>query len=85
MPAEFPTSIYAPRTKANQTGVVYDPLKTTIGYAEDVKKLDDEVVAIETYLKAPPVMYSVPTSPVGLPAGSVWCDTTDGLNILKLI
>jgi len=50
--SDFPTTIYAPRTKENKTGVVYDPTKTKIAYAEDITKLDDEVVAIETYLKA---------------------------------
>ena len=50
----YPTGIYAPRTKANKAGVVYNALKTTVGYAEDVTKLDDEVVAIETELGASP-------------------------------
>jgi len=48
--AEFPTSVYSPRTKANKAGVVYDALKTKNIYAEDVSKLDAEVVAIETIL-----------------------------------
>jgi len=48
--ADFPGGVYTPRTKANKTGVVYTPARTTIGYAEDVSKLDAEVVAIETEL-----------------------------------
>lgn len=48
--ADYPATIYEPRTKENAYGVVYDAAKTTIGYAEDVTKLDDEVVAIETEL-----------------------------------
>ena len=48
--ADFPTGIYAPRTKANKAGVVYTPAKTTVGYAEDISKLDAEVVAVETEL-----------------------------------
>lgn len=48
--ASYPSSIYSPRTKANRAGVVYDAMKTTVGYAEDVTKLDDEVVAIENEL-----------------------------------
>ena len=48
--ADFPTGVYSPRTKENKSGVVYTPAKTTIGYAEDTTKLDDEVVAIETEL-----------------------------------
>lgn len=50
--ADYPNSIYEPRTKENKAGVVYDPDKTTIGYAEDISKLDAEVVAIETDLVA---------------------------------
>lgn len=52
--ADFPTGVYSPRTKANKNGVVYAPEKETIGYAEDITKLDDEVVAIETELGANP-------------------------------
>jgi hypothetical protein len=48
--AEYPNSVYAPRAKANRTGVVYDAAKTTVGYVEDVTKLDAEVVAVETEL-----------------------------------
>ena len=45
--ADFPTSIYSPRTKENRSGVVYDPTKTKQVFAEDITKLDAEVVAIE--------------------------------------
>ena len=48
--ADFPSGVYSPRTKENKAGVVYDPTKKTIGYVEDVSKLDDEVVAIESEL-----------------------------------
>ena len=46
--ADFPSSVYSPRTKQNKAGVVYDPLNLTVGYVEDVTKLDAEVVALET-------------------------------------
>ncbi|MCX6743536.1 MAG: hypothetical protein NT116_04840 [Candidatus Parcubacteria bacterium] len=46
----YPSAIYAPRTKENKTGIVYDPTQKTIGYAEDVVNLDNEVVALETEL-----------------------------------
>jgi hypothetical protein len=46
--AEFPAAIYAPRVKANKAGVVYNAANTTVGYAEDVTKLDAEVVALQT-------------------------------------
>jgi len=52
--ADYPTGVYAPRTKENKAGVVYDADKPTIGFAEDVTKLDAEVVAIETELGASP-------------------------------
>lgn len=45
--SSFPTSIYSPRTKENLAGVVYDASKKTVGYVEDITKLDDEVVALE--------------------------------------
>src|SRR3989337_4304559 len=57
--ANFPTSIYAPRTKANRSGVVYDPTKTTRLFAEDVSKLDAEVVSLETILGLSPQWASV--------------------------
>lgn len=50
MAASYPGGIYPPRTKENKSGVVYDASKKTIGYVEDITKLDEEVVAIETEL-----------------------------------
>jgi hypothetical protein len=52
--ADYPSGVYSPRTKANRAGVVYTPANTTVGYVEDVTKLDAEVVAIETELGATP-------------------------------
>lgn len=52
--ADFPTSVYSPRTKENRSGVVYEPANTKRIYAEDISLLDDEVVAIETVLGANP-------------------------------
>jgi len=52
--AEYPSGVYDPRTKENKDGVVYNPANTTVGYAEDTTKLDDEVVAIETELGTDP-------------------------------
>lgn len=54
MSAAYPSGVYSPRTKANKSGVVYTPSKSTITYAEDVQGLDAEVVAIETELGANP-------------------------------
>ena len=50
MTAEYPDAVYSPRTKENKSGVVYDAGKPTVGYAEDVSKLDEEVVSIQTIL-----------------------------------
>lgn len=50
--ADYPSSVYSPRTKENKPGIVYDAEKTKVGYAEDITKLDEEVVAIETDLIA---------------------------------
>lgn len=52
--ATYPSGVYSPRTKENKAGVVYDADKATIGYAEDVVKLDNEVVAVETELGTEP-------------------------------
>ena len=40
--SNYPGSIFTPRTKENKPPIVYDPTKTTIGYAEDVTYLDSE-------------------------------------------
>jgi len=48
--ADYPDGVYSPRTKENLPGIAYDADKKTIGYVEDITKLDDEVVAIETEL-----------------------------------
>ncbi len=48
--ADFPDGVYSPRTKENKSGVEYDSTKRKILFAEDITKLDDEVVAIETFL-----------------------------------
>jgi len=48
--ADFPSNVYSPRTKTNKPGIEYDADKTSVGYAEDISKLDNEVVAIETEL-----------------------------------
>lgn len=61
MTAEFPNAIYSPRTKANRAGVIYDAGKTTVGYAEDITKLDAEVVALETILGPNGVEYTPAT------------------------
>src|SRR3990172_7175662 len=52
--ADYPAGIYAPRTKTNRSGVVYDAAKETVLFAEDVVKDDDEIVAIETELGTNP-------------------------------
>jgi hypothetical protein len=52
--ASYPNEIYEPRAKENRSGVVYDPAKKTVIFVEDIKGLDDEVVAVETELGTNP-------------------------------
>jgi len=48
--ADYPDSIYSPRTKANRSGVVYDAAKETVIFADDIVNDDNEIVAVETEL-----------------------------------
>ena len=48
--SSYPNSIYSPRIKENKSGVVYDPLKKQVVFAEDIVYDDDEIVAIEETL-----------------------------------
>ena len=52
--ADYPSGVYSPRAKANESGVVYTPAESTIGFVEDTTLLDDEVVAIENELGSLP-------------------------------
>jgi hypothetical protein len=52
--ATYPAGTYSPRAKENKSGVVYDAAKKTVIFVEDISKLDDEVVAIETELGTNP-------------------------------
>lgn len=49
--ADFPLTIYSPRTKVNRNGIIYIASKSSVLFAEDVTKLDAEVVALETKLE----------------------------------
>lgn len=51
---DYPDAVYSPRTKQNKKGLEYDEDKTEIGYVEDITKLDDEIIAIETELGLEP-------------------------------
>ncbi len=48
--ADYPSAIFAKRTRENKNGVVYDADKTTILFTEDIDKGDLEITAIETEL-----------------------------------
>ena len=52
--ADFPASIFTPRTTANQSGVVYDPTKTKEVFAEDYSLPAAEIAEIETILGTNP-------------------------------
>jgi hypothetical protein len=54
MPASYPAATYAPRTKQNKSGIVYDATKKTVLFADDITNVDVEVVAIETELGTNP-------------------------------
>jgi hypothetical protein len=49
--ANYPATVYSPRTKANRSGVVYDATKQSVIFAEDFQNSDAEIVAIETDLE----------------------------------
>ena len=68
MAATFPGSVYSPRTKENKAGVVYDADKKTLIFAEDVVKLDEEIVAIETFLLDKEKIVAIPTESFKVPA-----------------
>lgn len=65
--AAFPGGVYSPRTKENKAGEVYDATKKTIIFVEDVVKLDDEVVAIETFLSPKEKIVSIPAEAFKIP------------------
>jgi len=46
----FPAGPSTFRTHQNINGQVYDPLKTTTIYAEDLDRIEDELVAVEEYI-----------------------------------
>lgn len=49
--ADYPNSVYVPRTRENKSGVVYDAGKETVLFAEDLNYTDAEITAIETDLE----------------------------------
>lgn len=52
--ADFPTTIFTPRTTANQPGISYDASKTKVQFAEDYSLPAAEIEAIETILGVNP-------------------------------
>ena len=52
--AKYPNLFYDPRIKENLPGVIYDPSKKTLVFAEDFVKVDEEVVAIQHELGTNP-------------------------------
>jgi len=68
--ADYPGSIYDPRTKENAIGVTYDSTKAKVAFAEDITKLDAEVIAIEQELNDAKALLNL-YDPLMLP----WDDT----------
>ena len=85
MTAQFPSATYTARDTENLPGIVYDANEKRNMFSEDFQNQGAEITAIETFLRGQATLLSVPTSPAGLTAGQVWCDTAGGLNILKII
>jgi hypothetical protein len=50
---QFPRVIATFRDKSNRSGIIYDPTKKTVIFAEDIKFLEDEIIAIENFLGLP--------------------------------
>lgn len=48
--AQYPNSLFTPRTVANRAGVSYDAAKTKVFYAEDLNTPNGEIVAIQETL-----------------------------------
>jgi hypothetical protein len=48
--SQYPLSIATFREKSNRSGIIYDPTKKTVIFAEDIKFLEDEIIAIESFL-----------------------------------
>ena len=53
--SSYPATIFSPRERENWPGIIYNPDKKTLGFAEDFNLSDDEIVAIETVLGVRPV------------------------------
>lgn len=51
---KYPSEIFEPREKENKTGVIYDPSKKSVIFAEDLSQSDAEIVAIQTELGTEP-------------------------------
>lgn len=67
--ADYPDSVFSPRDKENKSGVVYDADKKTVIFAEDIEKIDAEIVAIEEDLEeASRVRVYVSTSAQSIPS-----------------
>lgn len=43
----FPSKVFDPRQKANDSSAEYDPLKDTIIYVEDIKRIENEIIAVQ--------------------------------------
>jgi len=53
--SSYPATIFSPRERENWPGIIYDPDKKTLGFAEDFNLSDEEIVAIETVLGVNPM------------------------------
>lgn len=62
--ADFPATVFVPRTTENLSGVTYDPAKTTEVFAEDYSLLGAEIVALEEQFGVPSTVEHILTASV---------------------
>lgn len=80
--SSYPNSTYSPREKINRPYVVYNSAQKEVTFAEDIVNLDNEVVALQTYLRIPTALpdiivtgscyFDVATGKLKVYNGSVW-------------
>jgi hypothetical protein len=71
MAAEYPSAIASFRTITNRPGVEYNSDDTKTLFAEDLKKIQDEIVAMQTLLTLKPGLVAYPVGAIYISVGSI--------------
>lgn len=79
MTAKFPSIDYEPRSVVNRNGVIFDDEDTQTLFAEDFNAVNEELVAIENYLKNP---FSGGAGSIRTVVGEGLSGDCDGLNYI---